>query len=174
MVIKMVIGDRIKALRKEAKLTQKQLGELCNINEANIRKYESNRQIPKISTLKRIADALDVSVGYLQGYEPINGKEIYDALENGNYEHLLKLAQNVENRHLLVALSNSEDEEKINLILVQNFLATVANDGITNNEYHLYMSLLFSFSCLNENGKIQATKEMKKLLNTKLYLKNDS
>lgn len=57
----MTIGEKIRNLRKEKGLTQKSLGELCGINEANIRKYESNKQNPKVITLKKIADALDVN-----------------------------------------------------------------------------------------------------------------
>lgn len=56
----MTVGENIKRIRKEKGLTQKELGELCNINEANIRKYESGRQNPKIETIDKIADALGV------------------------------------------------------------------------------------------------------------------
>ena len=66
----MTIGERIKAARKAKKLTQKQLGELCGINEANIRKYESNRQKPKIETLAKIARALETDPYYLRGDSP--------------------------------------------------------------------------------------------------------
>lgn len=63
----MTIGERIKAARKAKQLTQKQLGELCGINEANIRKYESDRQRPKIETLEKIARALETDPYYLRG-----------------------------------------------------------------------------------------------------------
>ena len=66
----MTIGERIKAARKAKGLTQKQLGELCGINEANIRKYESNRQRPKIETLSKIARALGTDPYYLRGDPP--------------------------------------------------------------------------------------------------------
>lgn len=56
----MTVGENIRRIRKEKGLTQKELGELCNINEANIRKYESGRQNPKIETIDKIADALGV------------------------------------------------------------------------------------------------------------------
>ena len=56
------IGENIKRLRREKKLTQKQLGELCGINEANIRKYESGKQIPRLATIEKIAAGLEVDV----------------------------------------------------------------------------------------------------------------
>lgn len=62
----MATGERIKAARKAANngkgMTQKELGQITKINEANIRKYESGRQNPKIETLQKIADALGVPV----------------------------------------------------------------------------------------------------------------
>lgn len=56
----MTIGERIRNFRNEKKLTQKQLGEKCGIDEANIRKYELGKQNPKIETLRKIAIALEV------------------------------------------------------------------------------------------------------------------
>ena len=55
-------GEKIRTIRLMRHLTQKQLGDKCGINEANLRKYESGRQIPKLETLKRIAEALNVYV----------------------------------------------------------------------------------------------------------------
>lgn len=64
----MIIGNKIREARKAANngkgMTQKELGALCGIDEANIRKYESGRQKPKIETLQKIGDALGVSWTY--------------------------------------------------------------------------------------------------------------
>lgn len=54
------IGQKIRQLRLEKGLTQKQLGDMCGIADSNIRKYETGRQKPKIETLWKIAKALDV------------------------------------------------------------------------------------------------------------------
>ena len=58
----MAIESKIRKLRIEIGLTQKELGAKCGIDEANIRKYESGKQKPKIDTLKKIADALGVQI----------------------------------------------------------------------------------------------------------------
>lgn len=59
----MTIGDNIRRIRKERGLTQKQLGNLCGINEAQIRRYELGgaNSNPKIETILKIAKALKVS-----------------------------------------------------------------------------------------------------------------
>lgn len=61
----MTSGEKIKALRIYRNLTQKKLGELCNIAESTIRRYELGLLNPKFETLDRISDALDVDVNDL-------------------------------------------------------------------------------------------------------------
>ena len=58
----MPIGTKIKEIRKQKGLTQKQLGDLCGIADSNIRKYENGKQNPKIETLQKIADALGCDI----------------------------------------------------------------------------------------------------------------
>lgn len=61
----MTTGEYIRNYRKERQLTQKQLGELTGIAEPTIRRYELGKLNPKLETLTRIADALEVKVGQL-------------------------------------------------------------------------------------------------------------
>lgn len=58
----MTIAENIRRIRKEKHMTQKQLGSLCGMDEANIRKYELGKINPKIETAERIAEALGVNV----------------------------------------------------------------------------------------------------------------
>lgn len=58
----MSIGENIKQFRTKNGLTQKQLGEKCGMADSAIRRYELGKANPKIETLQKIADALDVFV----------------------------------------------------------------------------------------------------------------
>ena len=58
----MSMGEQIKTARQLRGFTQEELGERCGIDAANIRKYESGKQIPRIATLQKIAEALDLPV----------------------------------------------------------------------------------------------------------------
>lgn len=58
----MTTPEKIRIARQAAKMTQKQLGAACEIDEANIRKYETGRQNPKKETLEKIALALNLPV----------------------------------------------------------------------------------------------------------------
>lgn len=61
----MTIGEKIKSLRIKKGLTQKQLGDLCNMADSAIRRYELGNVNPKIETVRKIADALGVSINDL-------------------------------------------------------------------------------------------------------------
>ncbi len=77
---KVPTGSKIKELRKEKGLTQKQLSEKCGMYESQIRKYENGNANPKIETLQKIAGALEVPLyKLLQSDETIkiDGKETH-------------------------------------------------------------------------------------------------
>lgn len=63
----MTVSQNIKSIRKQKGWTQKQLGDLCNIAESTIRRYELGLLNPKRETLQKIADALGVSIYELTG-----------------------------------------------------------------------------------------------------------
>ena len=63
----MTIGERIAEERKFAGLTQKELGAETGIDPSTIRKYESGRLNPKIETIKRIAEVLNINWYVLLG-----------------------------------------------------------------------------------------------------------
>lgn len=63
----MTVGESIRTIRLSKKMTQKQLGELAGIAEPTIRRYETGKLHPKLETIKKIADALNVHVFDLIG-----------------------------------------------------------------------------------------------------------
>ena len=65
----MTIGDRIKAARKKAGMTQAELANRLGISYVGISQWENNLRNPKIGTLKKIADALGVPLGELSGLD---------------------------------------------------------------------------------------------------------
>ena len=81
----MPTGTKIKEIRKQKGLTQKQLGDLCGIADSNIRKYENGKQNPKIETLQKIAAALDVPLA------EITETIINDEIDNISYTSGLEL-----------------------------------------------------------------------------------
>lgn len=67
----MKIGEKMRSLRKSKGITQKELAKLCGLNEVTIRSYELGKFNPKIETVQKIADALEVPEYELTGEKPL-------------------------------------------------------------------------------------------------------
>lgn len=63
------MGNRIRELRVENKISQKQLARDTGISQASLSQYEKAGRNPKIEAWQELADYFGVSVGYLQGIE---------------------------------------------------------------------------------------------------------
>jgi transcriptional regulator with XRE-family HTH domain len=55
-------GDVIKRRMKELHYTQKQLAEITGCERCSISFYVNNKRTPRIKALKRLSDALDISI----------------------------------------------------------------------------------------------------------------
>lgn len=113
----MPVGENIKMYRNNLGLTQKQLAEKCSISESAIKYYESNRRNPKIETLNKIADVLQVSLDDLIERNVVLSKKIIAYLERPmlktiDYENILKILSETLNidYELLEKCVNSDKE----------------------------------------------------------------
>ncbi len=59
-----LIGDMIKKVRKDRKLTQAQLGELVGVKKAQISRLENNTKNVTIETIIRIFNAMKAEVNF--------------------------------------------------------------------------------------------------------------
>ena len=69
--------NRIKEIRQEKKLSQKDLAKKLNISQQAISLYEKGDREPKLETWQKLADFFDVPISYLQGF----GLSKKDAIE---------------------------------------------------------------------------------------------
>lgn len=82
----MLSGEKIRRLRLEQELSQKDLAEKLEVSRQAIAKWETNRGIPDIENLKRIAQLFQVSIDYLvNDQEPIDNHLIKLAIDRSNY-----------------------------------------------------------------------------------------
>ena len=65
------IAERIKGIREDADMTQKQFASAVNISEASFKNYESGRRDIPARLLRNIAEAFNVSMDYLVGLTDI-------------------------------------------------------------------------------------------------------
>ena len=61
----MSFGKRLKSLRDEYHIYQKQLADYLNVSLGTISSYEKDQNIPDASALRQLADFFDVSCDYL-------------------------------------------------------------------------------------------------------------
>lgn len=90
----MTIGERIKEIRKQNKLTQVQLGKLTGISADIIGKYEKGVRTPKEDRLEVIANALGTSVFTLQGTSVSEDEEFVQLLMKLDEAALIDIERN--------------------------------------------------------------------------------
>ena len=65
----MILGYRLRALRKENKMSQEALGKLLGISKVSVSGYENGTRVPSLDILHGILDIFGVSADYLLGRE---------------------------------------------------------------------------------------------------------
>lgn len=75
-------GDRLKILRKQKNLTQKQLADLVGVKNSIISFYEVGDRLPSLEIVKKLAAVLHVSTDYLLGFEKNNSVDVSGLDEN--------------------------------------------------------------------------------------------
>ena len=61
----MSIGSKIQELRQKQKLTQKELGDLINVSDKTVSRWETDKCLPDVTMMSSIATALGVTVAEL-------------------------------------------------------------------------------------------------------------
>ena len=144
----MTTGQRIKAARKKAGLTQKQLGEKLGLSFQSVAQWENDLRNPKRETLKRLAEALHVTIPYFDGMDDINALDIDEALRKGDRRTAEKL-----------------------MGLPERTLDP-PDPGYTYSD--IERGLIFSFSNLNEEGQKEAVKRVDELSELSRYRRPDA
>ena len=176
-----VIGENIKAARVRLGITQTQLAQMAGITKAAISRYEAGLREPKIEHLRSIADALEVSIGYLEGYEAIDSKKIYDAIVSKDaalVENLMgldagsvKFLPPEEEQALMLRFSEEREEkarmlERIKIILKFRF-KTLSESDVNDID-----NLIQYFAKLNPEGRIKAIERVGELTEIPKYQKS--
>ncbi|MCV5935179.1 helix-turn-helix domain-containing protein, partial [Escherichia coli] len=63
----MLIGEKIKELRKNSKITQEQLRNAIGVSKMAISYFEKGKKSPGLESLEKIADYFGVTTDYLLG-----------------------------------------------------------------------------------------------------------
>ena len=66
-ILKIILGQRLKELRAEKKLTQKEVAEYLRISSVTYLRYEKEQREPSLELLAELAIFFGVSTDYLLG-----------------------------------------------------------------------------------------------------------
>lgn len=177
----MTVGARIKATRVAVGMTQNEVGKLCDIDAANIRKYESGRQNPKIETVQKIAEALGIPVELLTGDQPFPDP----FLENDDFGRMVHWAINA---HFDKEIFNSEMSFAAMVNIIYNLVAELHFDGERHSIEVIYKSnkldgyeetkpdknlerISSAYLLLNEAGQQKAVERVEELTEIPKYQK---
>ena len=119
----MTLGARIKTLRKAAKLTQYGLADRTKVSRIYIQALESNRRMPSMKLLGRLAEVLNVEVEDI--VKTIPGKrggriQLEEILENGGRAEILYRGRRISDSKLrlvgvlveaVVSMRDAEEEQ---------------------------------------------------------------
>lgn len=92
--IKLLLGKKIKELRKAHKYTQEQLAEKIGIGTPNISYFETGKFAPSIETLQKLAQVFGVEIHEIYMFQPLKPtseikQELAKAIESD--EKILRL-----------------------------------------------------------------------------------
>lgn len=111
-----MLGERLKKLRTNKKLTQEQLGKIVNVTKVSISGYENGNRTPDTETLQNLANFFEVSTDYLLGRtdEPEPNKKVTVAGQDINLSaEELKLFEELKKHPVLFHDLASDPEAKV-------------------------------------------------------------
>ena len=141
----MNFSDKIKFQREQNHLTQKGLAELVGVSQRAIAAYESSGTIARISTMRKLAHALNVSYDYLKHDEitdPSYGIEKMDYIDEVHGQLGEKAARDINNileanRALFAGgeLADEDMREMVDAIQEAYLIAKKNNKKYTPKKY---------------------------------------
>lgn len=75
-------GDKLKALREKAGLTQEQLAMRMGLSKSTISQYENQERIPSLIAVIKIASIFHVSTDYLFGIDKVERADLSGLTED--------------------------------------------------------------------------------------------
>lgn len=83
------LGERLKYIRVDRGLSQKELAEISKVSQSTIAQIESSKKDPSINTLESIANALELEVAIFFASDEVH---VFDMKRlKKNYDHIDKL-----------------------------------------------------------------------------------
>jgi len=146
-----MIGNRIKELRKSHNLTLEELADTLNkeypdtinFNKGRISKWENNREEPRLSSVKILADFFDVPLDYFNGID-IDQAEIltiFNQLDEERQENVVDYATTLLNEQVSMKATTVLEKYRTDDYIIDYVEGLVAAGHGTFQEDNLHMEV---------------------------------
>lgn len=125
----MTFAEKLKSLRKQAKISQEKLSEKLGVSRQAVTKWETGLGIPEIENIRAVSEFFEISIDELLSEEMKSGKEKdylfesvteYDIDSSKHYDIKLIGAYKI--------IVSGYDGEKINVRFASNIMADIKKD----------------------------------------------
>lgn len=156
-----MIGNRIKELRKSHNLTLEELADTLNkeypdtinFNKGRISKWENNREEPRLSSVKILADFFDVPLDYFNGID-IDQAEIltiFNQLDEERQENVVDYATTLLNEQVSMKATTVLEKYRTDDYIIDYVEGLVAAGHGTFQEDNLHMEVKLRTEDVPEN-----------------------
>ena len=146
-----MIGNKIKELRKSHNLTLEELADTLNqkypgtinFNKGKISKWENNREEPRLSSVKILADFFDVPLDYFNGIDVDHAEilTIFNQLDKDRQENLVDYATVLLNEQVSMRATTVLEKYKNDDYIIDYVEGLVAAGNGTFQEDNLHMEV---------------------------------
>ena len=167
----MTIGERIRECRRNANITQKELGNRLGVSQQQIAQYEKGVRIPRIETLKKLASALNVTlIAFLD--DELLDTDLGD-IDLGTDDTTILLEKRLKDILQSPDLNEAERQAKIAEVLTSWEIINDSRLKRSTNAKNLLesQSLCISFDQLNTNGRAKVLEYVAMLTKISEYRK---
>lgn len=146
-----MIGNRIKELRKSHNLTLEELADTLNkeypdtinFNKGRISKWENNREEPRLSSVKILADFFDVPLDYFNGIDLDQAEilTIFNQLDEERQENVVDYATTLLNEQVSMKATTVLEKYRTDDYIIDYVEGLVAAGHGTFQEDNLHMEV---------------------------------
>lgn len=162
----MTTGGKIKEIRKQKKISQQILGKSLGVSQTMIAQYEKGDRLPKIGTLRRIAEALEVPLYALLDWNQYTTEDFKEDMGSTIKSSISKIPEQFPSaiKEALKTSVNNLDEISVDL---QRQTQKALDEDWRGS------LLLSHFSKLNSTGRNEAVKRVSELSEIKKYTESE-
>lgn len=103
MDARQLLGERVRAFRKQHGLTQEEMAFRCGMHASHITLLENGNRNPTLETLERLAEGMEIPLTDLLDYEKEPQTKCYDETTNKILAYVLKLTAEEKKQVLIMA-----------------------------------------------------------------------